>query len=231
MADNSLELTTGGRSRLDAGQKEDTLEELRAEVVELRASRERLVLAADADRKRLERDLHEGVQQHLIALAVNVQLTESVLESDLPAATKLLKGLGRDVQQALDEAAKLAQRIYPPLLELGNFAAALRSAAVSAGIPASVDVSAGSSYPSEVAHTVYSLWLEALEQGRNETLAAITVREEIGALTFEIVRDADPPDAWVERLHDRVEALGGRLRIESQPGDGVRVCGSLPLSR
>jgi signal transduction histidine kinase len=171
------------------------------------------------------------VQQHLIALAVNVQLAESLLESDLPAATKLLGGLGRDVQQALDEAAKLAQRIYPPLLELGGFAAALRSAAVSAGIPASVAVFAGSSYPSEVAHTVYSFWLEALEHGRTETPVAITVREEIGALRFEIVRDGDPPEACADRLRDRVEAFGGHLRIESQPGDGVRVCGSLPLSR
>ena len=143
----------------------DTLEELRAEVVELRASRERLVLAADADRQRLERDLHEGVQQHLVALAVNVQLAESLLESDSLGATKLLKEMGRDVQKALDEAAQLAQRIHAPLLERGGFAAALRSAAVSAGIPASVDVSASSSYPPEIAHTVYLSWLAALEQG------------------------------------------------------------------
>jgi signal transduction histidine kinase len=233
MADNSMNPRRRSIT-LDARQDEaqlDTLEELRAEVVELRASRERLVLAADADRQRLERDLHEGVQQHLVALAVNIQLAESLLESDFPAATKLLKEMGRDVQQALDEAARLAQGIYPPQLELGGFAAALRSAAVSAGVPASVEVSAGSSYPPEIAHTVYSFWLEALEHRRKETPAAITVREETGALTFEIVRDADRPDAWVDRLRDRVEALGGGLRIESQPGHGVRVCGSLPLSR
>ena len=219
---------------MDARQDEapaDTLEELRAAVVELRASRQRLVLAADADRRRLERHLHEGVQQHLVALAVNVQLAESLLESDLPATTKLLKEMGHDVQQALDEAAQLAQRIYPPLLELGGLAAALRSAAVSAEMPAVVDVSAGSSYPPEIAHTVYSSWLQALEDGGTATPAAITVREEMGALTFEIARDADRPDAWVDGLRDRVEALGGRLSIESQPGDGVRVCGSLPLSR
>ena len=209
----------------------DTLEQLRAEVAELRASRERLVLAADADRQRLERDLHEGVQQHLVALAVNVQLAESLLEADSLAATKLLREMSRDLQQALDEAARLAQRIYPPLLELGGFATALRSAVVSAGIPASVEVSAGSSYSPEVAHTVYSFWLEALEHGSKEAPAAITVREEIGALTFEIIREADPPDAWLDRLRDRVEALGGRLSVESKPSDGVRVCGSLPLSR
>lgn len=207
------------------------LEQLRAEVVELRASRERLVLAADADRKRFERDLHEGVQQHLVALAVNVQLAESLLDSDSHAAAKLLKEMGRDVQQALNDAMQLAQRIYPPLLEQGGFAAALRAAAVSAGIPAAVEVSAESSYPPEIAQTVYSCWLEALGDGSTETPAALTVREEAGALTFEIVQDAHRSDGGFGRLRDRVEALGGRLSIESQPGQGVRVVGSLPLSR
>lgn len=208
-----------------------TLEELHAEIVELRASRERLVLSADAARQQLERDLHEGVQQHLVALAVNVQLAESLLESDLPAATKLLNEIRRDVQQALSDAAHLAERIYAPLLDQGGFAAALRSAAVSAGSPASVEVSADSSYPPEIVHTVYSCWLEALEYGRTETPATLTVREHVGALTFEIVLDADRPDDWVDRLRDRVEALGGRLKVASQPGHGVRVSGSLPLSR
>jgi signal transduction histidine kinase len=170
------------------------------------------------------------VQQHLVALAVNVQLAESLLESDVLAATKLLKEMGRGVQQALDEAARLAQRIHAPLLELGGFAAALRSAAVSAGVPASVEVSAGSSCPPKIAHTVYSFWLEVLEHGRTETAPAIVVRDEIGALTFGIVGDADQPDAWVDRLRDRVEALGGRLGIESQPGERIRVSGSFPLS-
>ena len=77
--------------------------------------------------------------------------------------------MGRDVQQALDETALLAQRIYPPLLEAGGLAAALRSAAVTAGVPASVDVAAGSNYPPEVARTVYMCWLEALEQPSGET--------------------------------------------------------------
>ena len=208
-----------------------TLEELRAQVVELRASRERLVLAADADRRRLERDLHEGVQQHLVAFAVNVQLAESLLDSDIPAATKLLQEMRRDVQQALSDASRLAERIYAPLLGDGGFAAALRSAAVGAGVPASVEVSGDSNYPPEIVHTVYSCWVEALEDRRTATAAALTVREQAGRLTFEIALDAARPDDWVERLRDRVEALGGRLTVESQLGRGVRVCGSLPLAR
>ena len=199
------------------------LDQLRAEIVELRALQERLVLAADADRQHFERELHEGVQQHLVALAVNLQLADSLLESDPVEAKKLVKEMGRDVQQALNEAAQLAQRIYAPLLEASGFAAALRAAAAGAGIAASVEVSADSTYPPELMHTVYSCWLEALQGG---SALAITVQEEPGALTFEIVRDDDRRDAWLERLRDRVHALGGGLTIE-----GARVSGSLPLAR
>jgi signal transduction histidine kinase len=209
----------------------DTLDPLRAEVAELRASRKRLVLAADADRKRLERDLHEGPQQHLVALAVNVQLAESLVDSDPAAAKTLLNEMGRDLRHALDEAARLAQRIYAPLLELGGLGAGLRAAAVSAGLPASVDVSPGSGYPPEIAHTVYSCWLEALEHGRRDSPRTITVREEAGALAFEIVWDPARPEAALDGLRDRVEALGGLLTIQSEPGGGIRVSGSLPLSR
>ena len=108
----------------------DTLDRLRFEVTELRASRKRLVLAADTDRRIIERDLHEGVQQHLVALAVNLQLAGGLVDADPAAAKALLEEMGRDVQQALDETAKLAQRIYPALIEARGFAATLRSAAV-----------------------------------------------------------------------------------------------------
>ncbi len=223
--------TTGGRSTLETRHVDElgeTLRRLRNEVAELHASRERLVLAADADRSRIERALHDGVQQHLVALAVNLQLAGPVADSD-PAATKaLLEDMGRDVQQALDETAQLAQWIYPPLLEAGGLGAALRSAAVSAGIPASVDVTAGSSYPPEVARTVYMCWLEALEHAGGETPATITVREEAGALAFEVFEHAALSDARLDRLRDRVEALGGRVTIGSEPGS---VSGSLPLLR
>jgi signal transduction histidine kinase len=201
----------------------DALDQLRAEIVELRALQERLVLAADADRQQLERELHEGVQQHLVALAVNLQLADSLLESNPVEAKKLVKEMGRDVQQALNEAAQLAQRIYAPLLEASGFAAALRAAAAGAGIAASVEVSADSTYPPELMHTVYSCWLEALQSGSS---LSISVQEEPGALTFEIVRDTDRRDASLDRLGDRVHALGGKLTIE-----GTRVSGSLPLTR
>jgi signal transduction histidine kinase len=170
------------------------------------------------------------VQQHLVALAVNLQLLGQLADSDPPAARALLEEIGRDVQQALDESAQLAERISPPLLEAGGLAVALRAAGASAGIPVSIDVAAGASYPSEVSAAVYWCCLEALEHAAAGAKATVAVREEEGALTFEVVEDGDHSDAGLDRLRDRVEAIGGRLTIRSEPGRGRRVSGSLPLS-
>jgi signal transduction histidine kinase len=212
--------------------RRDELERLRAEVAELHASRVRLVLAADADCRRIERDLHEGAQQHLVALAVNLQLAGPLVHANPAAARALLEEMERDVQQALDETARLAERIHPPLPEAGGLGAVLRSAAVSAGIPASVDIAAGSSYAPEISRTVYVCWLGALESAGDEAPATGTVREEDGALRFEFVAAGAPLAAAAgDRLRDRVEALGGRLTVESDAGRGTRMFGSLPLSR
>lgn len=205
------------------------LDQLRIEVEELRASLKRLVVAADADRRRVERELHDGVQQHLIALAVNLQLAGRAAGSD-PAATKtLLEEIGRDVQHALDEASLLAQRIYPATLEADGIGTLLRSAAASAGVPASVDFAARSNHPPEVVLTLYQCWLNMLACATVETGASIRVRESEDVLAFEVVGNAACPDADLDYLRDRVEALGGRLAITSEPGDGIRVSGWLPL--
>ena len=140
--------------------------------------------------------------------------------------------MARDVQQALDEAAQLAQRIYAPLLETGGLAAALRSAAVSAGIPASVEVAVGSSYPPEVARTVYMCWLEALEHGAGETRATITVREDDGALAFEVVEDArSTRDAGARPAARPRRGARRPADDRARSPDRARVSGSLPLSR
>jgi len=206
------------------------LEQLRVEVEELRASLKRLVLAADADRRMVERELHDGVQQDLIALAVNLQLVGQLTASDAAAAKMLLEEMGRDVQHALDEASLLAQRVYPPRIEAGSLGALLRSAAVSAGVPASVDVAALPNQPPEVVMTLYLWWLNMLACGSVQTRARITVRESEDALAFELVGNACS-DANLDYLRDRVEALGGRLAITSGSGSGTRVSGSLPLAR
>jgi signal transduction histidine kinase len=174
------------------------------------------------------------VQQHLVALAVNLQLASALADVD-PAAKALLEEMERDVQQALNETARLARRIYPMLLEAGGLAAALRSAAVSADIRVSIEVAAGVSCPPEVLRTIYLCCLAALEHAGAGARATVTVRQEEGALAFEVVEDSAAAtvrsDAGLERLRDRVEALGGRLTIQSVPGHGIRLLGSVPVSR
>jgi signal transduction histidine kinase len=227
----------------DAEAARGSLDRLRVEVAELRVSRERLVRAADADRRWIERELHESVRQHLVALAVNLQRVGLWMDTDPAAAKELLVEIERDVQQALDETAELSERIYPAMIHAGGLAPALRAACERAGIPASIDVRAGANRSAEVAATVYLCCLEALDRVGARARATVTVRDEEGALAFEVagvVEDGeDGPrseavvgsEVGLDRLRDRVEALGGRLTILSERGRGIRILGSLPASR
>ncbi len=171
------------------------------------------------------------MHQHLVALAATLQLARLAADSDPAAATALLEEMSRDVRQALNETALLAQSIYPSTLELGGLAALLRAAAVNADVAATVDVGDGSSHAPEVAMTVYLCWLALLAGGNNETGVTICVREAEDALAFELVGKGAKSEAHLDRLRDRVEALGGRLTIEPDPEGVIRLSGSLPLRR
>jgi len=171
------------------------------------------------------------VQQNLVALAVKLQLAGPMVDADPVAAKALLEEMERDVQEALDDATRLAQRIHPQL-EAGGLAAGLRFAAVSEAIPASVEVSANSTYAPEVLRTVYLCWLEVLQHAQGGKRASAVVREEHEALTFEFTA-ADAKDesrTRLQGLRERVEALGGQLIVESNQERGTRVYGSLPGS-
>jgi signal transduction histidine kinase len=190
----------------------------------MRNIQERLVLAADADRRAIERELHGSVQQYLVALATTVQLARRVPDSDRAALGALLDDMERDVRRALEETALLAQRIYPTTVELGGLATLLRSVAVQSGVPANVDVTPGSSYAPAVAMTLYLCWLSALASRTSDKQVTIRVRETDATLTFELAADALGPD--FDRLRDRIEALGGSLAVESD-----LLVGSMPLRR
>ena len=200
---------------------------MRSEIEELRASRRRLALAADAERRDIERALHEGVQQDLVGLAANLEVAAGSVDSDPAAAKALLDELQREARRALTEMQELANRIFPPLLDAGGLVAELRAAASRAGVPARIDVDAPS--PPELAGAVYFCVLDVFERAPAGTSVVVNVRGEEGALVFEI--DADG-DLGSERRapHDRVEALGGRVTITSE-GDRTSVTGSLPLPR
>jgi signal transduction histidine kinase len=170
------------------------------------------------------------VQQHLVALAVNLQLASQSADADLATTKARLDEIRRDVEQALDAAGQLAQRIYPPVLEAGGLAAALRSAAATAGIRVSLELAPEASYPPEVAWTIYRCCIEAFEHAGAGSRARLTVHEQEGAIAFEVAADGSRSDTGFNRLRDRVEALGGGLMIGSAPGGGCRVSGSLPLS-
>jgi signal transduction histidine kinase len=214
---------------------QESLDRLRGEIDQLRASRKRIARAAEADRRNLERELHDGPQQELVSVAVNLQLARGLVDVDPAAAKELLDQVRRDVKHALDQTRLLADRIYPPLLEAGGLRVALRSAAATVGVPTRVQVSAGAGFPPEVASTVYFCCVTALERVRAGANATVTVREEEGAVVFEIVADGGVGFANagedLTAARDRVEALGGQLTIASEPADRTRVAGSLPLGR
>jgi signal transduction histidine kinase len=204
------------------------IDELHHEVSELRASRRRLVLAADAERRAFERDLHDGVQQQLVGLAAHLELAAGSVDADPEETKRLLGELRREAQRALEDARGLAHRLYPPMLEAGGLSAALRAAAESANVPMRIDVAPGMAPPPEIGSAVYLCCLDVLERAGPGTPVMLRVRGEEGALAFEIVADRDVgPEPLVQR--DRIEALGGRLAVHTASGE-TRVAGSLPLS-
>jgi signal transduction histidine kinase len=207
------------------------LDDLRLEVEDLRASRERLALAHDAERRAIERALHDGVQQLLVGLAANLELATAAADTDPEATAAFLVAMRQDVQQALEETRTLAHRIYPPLLEAGGLRPALRAAAVSADVRITTDIPAEAACPPEIAGAIYFCCVDALERAGAGSSATITVRIEDGAVSFSVLVDRDLGTAWVPLSRDRVEALGGRLNVGSDPDDRTRLVGSLPLSR
>jgi signal transduction histidine kinase len=206
---------------------------------ELRASRSRVVSAADAERRRIERDLHDGAQQHLIGLAVHLRLARDLADSEPEKTREMLEALGDDVQETLDRVRDLAHGIYPPLLQDRGLGEALAAAAGRATIPTRVDARTGRHDP-VVEATVYFCCLEALQNAAkyagDGASAVISVREDEGGLLFEVVDDGIGFDAASARggvgltnMRDRVGAVGGSIRLESTIGHGTTLAGVIPL--
>jgi signal transduction histidine kinase len=222
----------GGKvSNADLGEQlQDDVHRLQGEIAELRRSRRRLVEAADADRRAIERTLHDRVLQNLVALAVDVRRLAGLVEGQSAATKVLLDDMAANVREAQTETTALAQKIYPPLLEGRGFATSLRSAAESAGVTVLVDVPAGADYPPEISAAVYWSCVEALSSSSPGSQATVSVLVAEGALAFEIAVAGRHPEGRQDRLRDRIEALDGRLSVENEDL-GSRVHGWLPLSR
>jgi signal transduction histidine kinase len=217
-----------------------TLDELRRQADELRESRARIVASADAERRRVERDLHDGAQQHLVALAVNLRLATDILAEDPAAGTEMLGQLAADVQATIREVRELAHGIYPPLLADNGLEEALRAAASRATVPVTVSADGIGRYPPGVETAVYFCCLEAMQNAAKHAPAAsvqLRLWEESGGLLFSVSDDGpgfDPARARAGHgfvnMADRLGAFGGTVRWESRPGDGSKISGSVPLT-
>ena len=233
-------MTCGRSSRTTGPVHEEAVERLRAEIKDLHASRARLVDAADAERRALERQLHDGVQQQLVAIAVNLQLASGLCETDAASARAILDEIGRDTHDALEGLRRLAAELYPPLLDAGGLVVALRSAGADAGVVTRVDVEALPKGRPELVATVYFCCLEALrnvaQHAGTGAKAMVSIGIEADTLVFEVADDgcgfvtAEPSNGGLRRIGDRVAALGGSLEIESMSDHGTNVSGHLPLT-
>ena len=217
-----------------------TLDALRKQAGELRESRARIVASGDAERRRVERDLHDGAQQHLVALAINLRLARDIVAEDPAGADEMLGQMAGDVQLTIKELRELAHGIYPPLLADGGLGDALRAAAsrspLTVGV--TVDDSVGR-YTSEVEAAVYFSCLEALQNAAKHAQGAtveLRVWAESGGLLFAVTDDGPGFDPQAARgghgfvnMSDRLGAVGGTVRWDSEPGKGATISGSVPL--
>jgi len=209
-----------------------------AQLDEVRASRARIVTAQDDERRRLERDLHDGAQQNLVALKIKVGLAEMLVEKDPARAKLMLAELKVDTDEALQNLRDLARGVYPPLLADKGLVAALESQARKATVPVEVVANAVGRYPQEVEAAVYFCCLEALQNVQKYAFAQTVVVRIDGSdrgLSFEVTDDGQGFDgvsakrgAGLTNMTDRIDALGGHLEVSSTPEFGTRIQGSLP---
>jgi signal transduction histidine kinase len=218
---------------------QDTLAELRVQAAELRESRARIVASGDAVRRRLERDIHDGAQQNLAALAIELRLAHDLISTDPARAANLLEGMNAEVQQTIRELRELAHGIYPPLLADGGLGPALDATALRSPLDVSVDVSTTVRFDQNTEAAVYFCCLEALQNSAKHAPGAtvgIRVWSEPATLFFQVTDDGPGFDpATTPRGHglinmaDRLGAIGGTVRWRSSPGGGMEVSGSVPL--
>jgi signal transduction histidine kinase len=213
--------------------------ELQARIDDLRASRRRLVQAQDTERHRIERNLHDGAQQQLVAL--NIQLTLLEGAADHPGEVRQITGdLRTGLRAALDDLRALARGIYPQLLADQGLRAALRAQADRAPLPVQVDADGIGRYPREAEATAYFCILEALQnvaKYAQASRATITLSCPDGHLGFTVTDDGDGFDTakvthgtGLQGMADRLAAVGGTLRLDSAPGLGTTVSGTLPVA-
>lgn len=208
-------------------------------IEELRASRQRLVAAQDEGRRRLERNIHDGVQQQLVALAVKLKLADAMVDRDPAKAHEALGSLQNDATAALDDLRDLARGIYPPLLADQGLVAALEAQARRAALPTAVHADSVGRYDQAIESAVYFCSLEALNniaKYADAEHATIDLAQTNGHLSFTVTDDGRGFDAdtttygtGLQGMADRLDAIGAEFRLTSEIGRGTVVTGVVPV--
>jgi signal transduction histidine kinase len=220
---------------------QERIDELSVRADELKASRARIVAAHDAERRRLERNIHDGAQQHLVALAVKLRLAKGLAASGkTEEASRMLLALRDQTELARATLLDLASGIYPATLEERGIAAALEEQARAAGAPVAVDAAGIRRLSIETEAAVYFVCLEAMQNAQKYARAShVDVRlvRDDGHLAFEVRDDGVGFDdtassgSGLQNMHDRLAAVGGEVEVRSRPGAGTTVRGRVPLDR
>ena len=214
-------------------------ERLAAHDAELRSSRARIVAASDEARRNVERDLHDGAQQYLVLLELELGLLTKTVADDPEASSQVAK-IRANLASALAELRDLAHGIYPAVLESDGLPGALQAAADRSSMPVTVDSDGVGRYAQELEAAVYFCCLEALQNAAKHAGegAKVSVRlsQTDGQLRFDVQDDGEGydaaavgPSAGLQNMADRIGALGGELTIESTPGAGTTVRGAVPI--
>jgi signal transduction histidine kinase len=207
-------------------------------VGDLRASRQRLVTAQDEARRRLERNIHDGAQQDLVALGIKLRLAGLTVDEDPAEAKEMLGELQADAAGALENLRDLARGIYPPLLADLGLAAALNAQAAKSPVPVTVEADGIGRFGQDTEAAVYFCCLEALQnivKYAKASSAQICLRAQNGTLRFTVSDDGigydarhTPMGSGLRNMADRLAALGGRLEVRSAPGQGTTITAQLP---
>lgn len=208
---------------------------------EVRESRTRLLAAADSERRRIARDLHDGAQQRLIALRIELELAAEDAEPDNPREASTLRGFSAEIEQALEEFRSMTREIYPAILSDRGIADALRAVALRSPVLTRVEVGTLAEYPLEIATAVYFCCVEALQNvakhAPGATGAQIVIGERDSMLRFSVTDDGPGfrndearLGAGMINMRDRMAAVGGELKIRSDPGQGTSISGQIPLT-
>ena len=214
-------------------------EELRARLEDLKAAQKRLVAAQDDERRKLERNIHDGAQQQLVAMSVKLRLADGMVDRDPERARGLVAELQTETAEALEDLRDLARGIYPPLLADQGLAVALEAQARKASLPVEVRAGELGRYPPEIEAATYFSCLEALQNVAKYAAASaalVTVSDGTGALRFEVTDDGrgfDPArtvyGTGLQGIADRLAALDGTLSVSSAAGQGTTVAGEIPI--